>query len=114
MLQDAELRALLDRELAQGYDILHLEQMSTGWLGLNVPRALLNVHYFDVIDWAGREHMTLGERKALWQATRATDVLLHGIENVRLLTPRLKEAAEAVNPKGPLLGGAVRPRSHIV
>ena len=86
------LTDLLGRELAKGYDVLHLEQMSTGWLGIGVARALLNVHYFDVIDWAERENMTFADRKALWQAQRATKHLLHGINNVRLLTPRLKEA----------------------
>ena len=100
ILQDAEFTALLHRELAKGYDVLHLEQMSTGWLGLNVPRALLNVHYFDIIDRGHREDMSLGERKALWQAQRATKQLLHRIENIRLLTPRLKEIAESINPAG--------------
>ncbi len=100
MLQDPEFGAQLRRELARGYDVLHLEQMSTGWLGLNVPRALLNVHYFDAIDWAERENMGLRDRKALWQARRATKHLLHGINNVRLLTPRLKEMAESINPEG--------------
>ena len=98
--QDSALTALLARELAKGYDILNLEQMSTGWLGLGVERSLLNVHYFDVIDWAAHDHMTFDERKALWQAQRATKHLLREINNVRLLTPRLKEAAEAINPKG--------------
>ncbi|MGB8888744.1 MAG: glycosyltransferase family 4 protein [Candidatus Korobacteraceae bacterium] len=100
ILQDSEFTAQLQRELTRGYDILHLEQMSTGWLGLNVPRALLNVHYFDVIDWAERQNMGLGDRKALWQARRATKYLLHGIGNVRLLTPRLKEMAESIHPGG--------------
>jgi polysaccharide biosynthesis protein PslH len=44
--------------------------------------------------------MGFGERKALWQAQRATKHLLHRIENIRLLTPRLQEIAEAINPKG--------------
>ena len=100
MLQDSELTGLLQRELAKGYDVLHLEQMSTGWLGMGVPRALLNVHFFDVIDWAAKENMSLGEHKALWQARRATRHLLRGIHHVRLLTPRLKEMAESINPKG--------------
>jgi glycosyltransferase involved in cell wall biosynthesis len=100
MLQDSEFTAKLQQELAQGYDVLHLEQMSTGWLGLNVPRALLNVHYFDVIDRGYRENMNFAERKALWQAQRATKQLLHGIGNIRLLTPRLKEIAESINPDG--------------
>ncbi len=100
LLQDSALTGLLHRELAKGYDVLHLEQMSTGWLGMGVPRALLNVHFFDVIDWAAKENMGFGEHKALWQARRATRYLLHGIPNTRLLTPRLKEMAESINPKG--------------
>ncbi len=98
MLQDSVLRRLLQRELAKGYDVLHLEQMSTGWFGLGVPRALLNVHFFNVIDWAEKKNMGFGERKALWQARRATRHLFRGIPNVRLLTPRLKEMAESINP----------------
>ncbi len=100
MLQDVELTTLLARELAHSYDVLHLEQMSTGWLGVDVPRALLNVHYFDVIDRAGRPGMSFGECKALWQAQRATKYLLNRIKNVRLLTPRLKEVAQSINPHG--------------
>jgi glycosyltransferase involved in cell wall biosynthesis len=100
MIQDRELRELLARELRQGCDVLHLELLSSGWLGVGNPRALLNVHSFDAIDWSERASMTARERKALWQAQRATDRLLHEITNVRLLTPRLKEAAEAINPAG--------------
>lgn len=100
LLQDLALTALLQRELAKGYDVLHLEQMSTGWLGLNVPRTLLNVHFFDVIDWAEKKNMGFGDHKALWQARRATRRLLNGIPHVRLLTPRLKEMAESINPRG--------------
>jgi polysaccharide biosynthesis protein PslH len=99
LLQDSAFTGLLKAELAKGYDVLHLEQMSTGWLGINVPRTLLNVHFFDVIDWAGK-NMDFSDHKALWQARRATRHLLHGIPNVRLLTPRLKEMAESINPNG--------------
>lgn len=98
MVQDSALTGLLARELAKGYDVLHLEQMSTGWFGLGAPRALLNVHFFDVIDWAEKENMGFGERKELWQARRATRHLLRGIQNIRLLTPRLKDMAELINP----------------
>jgi glycosyltransferase involved in cell wall biosynthesis len=100
LLQDSALTTLLQQELAKGYDILHLEQMSTGWLGLGVPRVLLNVHFFDVIDWAAKKNMSFGDHKALWQARRATRHLLRAIPNVRLLTARLKEMAESINPQG--------------
>jgi len=99
LLQDTEFTAHLERELARGYDVLHLEQMATGWLGLEVPRALLNVHYFDVLDRREQENMSFQERKALWQAQRATKQLLRGFSNIRLLTPRLKEFAETINPQ---------------
>jgi polysaccharide biosynthesis protein PslH len=100
LLQDPVFTGLLKAELVKGYDVLHLEQMSTGWLGINVPRTLLNVHFFDAIDWAAKKDMSFGDRKALWQARRATRSLLRGIPTVRLLTPRLKETAEWINPNG--------------
>ena len=46
------------------------------------------------------KNMSLRDRKTLWQARRATKHLLHGINNVRLLSPRLKEMAESINPEG--------------
>ncbi len=100
IIQDSSLVAFLKGELTKGYDVLHLEQMSTGWLGLGVPRTLLNVHFFDVIDWAEKRNMNFSEHKELWQARRATRRLLCNIGNVRLLTPRLKEMAETINPHG--------------
>jgi glycosyltransferase involved in cell wall biosynthesis len=100
LLQDPALVDLLHRELAQGYDVLHLEQLPTGWLGLGLPRVLLNVHFLDVIDWAAKKNPGWADRKALWQAGRATRRLLRETENVRLLTSRLEEAAQAIHPGG--------------
>ena len=100
LLQDAGLVAILRRELQKGYDILHLEQMSTGWLGVGVPRALLNVHYFDQLDSAAGGPGSFADRKALLQAQRATKYLLHHVEAARFLTPRLKEFAVSINPRG--------------
>ena len=45
-----ELSDDLEAELARGYDILHLEQLWTGWLAFNRPRSLLNIHHFEIID----------------------------------------------------------------
>jgi glycosyltransferase involved in cell wall biosynthesis len=100
LVQDKDFATLVRAKLAQGYDVLHLEQMSTGWLGVGAPRALLSVHFFDVIDFSARKSPSLGDRKALWQAKRATRELLTQIKNARLLTPRLKEMAESINPNG--------------
>jgi len=100
MLQDHAFVEHLHRQLKLGYDVLHLEQLPTGWLGLGWPRVLLNVHFLDVIDWAARNNPSVNDRKALWQAQRATRRLLLGTTNVRLLTPRLEEAARAIHPGG--------------
>jgi polysaccharide biosynthesis protein PslH len=99
LLQDEGFAAAVRREIDAGYDVLHLEQMSTGWLGLGVARALLNVHFFDAIDWAAKKK-DFGDRKALWQAQRASRRLICGIGAVRLLTPRLKEVAKSIYPGG--------------
>ncbi len=99
LLQDPEFAAAVRREIDTGYDVLHLEQMATGWLGLGVPRALLNIHFFDAIDWATKKK-DFADCKALWQAQRASRRLIRGIGAVRLLTPRLKEMAESIYPGG--------------
>lgn len=100
LLQDRTLAMLLQSELARGYDVLHLEQMSTGWLGLDKRRALLNLLSLDALDWGAISRPSLGEREALWQAGRATRRLLCEIDNIRVLSSRLKEAAESIHPEG--------------
>src|SRR5258708_34871271 len=60
----------LNRELREGYDVLHLEQLWAGWAGLDRPRSLLNVHHFEVIDWEERRLEGFPKRKARWQMTR--------------------------------------------
>ncbi|MGA3106296.1 MAG: glycosyltransferase family 4 protein [Terriglobales bacterium] len=100
LLQDRTLAMLLQRELARGYDVLHLEQMSTGWLGLGKRRALLNLLSLDSLDWAARPRPSLYDRHTLWQAERATHHLLREIDNIRVLSSRLKEAAESIHPMG--------------
>jgi hypothetical protein len=41
-----EMRAAVERELGQGFDVLHLEQLWCGWLGLDhADRSLVNVHH---------------------------------------------------------------------
>ena len=45
--------AALAAELARGYDVLHLEQLWSGWAGLGRPRTLLNIHHLEVIEDGG-------------------------------------------------------------
>jgi glycosyltransferase involved in cell wall biosynthesis len=49
-----DLRQDLEQELARGFDVLHLEQLFSGWLGLGYrDRTLVNVHYLSGIDLEG-------------------------------------------------------------
>jgi glycosyltransferase involved in cell wall biosynthesis len=59
----ADLRADLHRRLQVPYDVLHLEQMWCGWLGLaHVDRSLLNVHYLASIDLASADAGSVHQR----------------------------------------------------
>ena len=89
--------AALEAELARGYDVLHLEQLWSGWAGLGRARTLLNVHHLEVIDLEGARLGTLHERKAHWQMRRATARLLAATPTMRLFSDRLLDRVRSVN-----------------
>jgi glycosyltransferase involved in cell wall biosynthesis len=92
------LAAALARSEATGYDVLHLEQLWSGWLGLGRRRALLNVYQLEIVDWEGRRPDGWAERKARLQMRRATGRLLRGARHVRVVSPRLQTCARQINP----------------
>lgn len=97
MLQADGFQSLLRDRMERGYDVLHLEQLWTGWLGVDCRRALLNVHHFEIID---REHdrpRSIREAKAMWQMRRATNEILRSFKNVRVFTDRLAAKAREIN-----------------
>jgi polysaccharide biosynthesis protein PslH len=98
LLHDREFTSDLRTAVANGYDVLHLEQLFTGWVGLDVPRTLLNVHHFEIIDWEDRRRMTLSERKSLVQMRRATTQIIRRTRNMRMFSPRLLDKARTINP----------------
>jgi glycosyltransferase involved in cell wall biosynthesis len=98
-LRDRKFMDEVRLALAEGYDIFHLEQLFTGWAGLGIPRALLNIHHFEIIDWEDRHLQCLAERKALLQMKRATAQIVRQTENMRMFSPRLLEKARSINPR---------------
>jgi glycosyltransferase involved in cell wall biosynthesis len=92
------LAADLEDEVSKGYDILHLEQLWTGWLGFHRPRCLLNIHHFETIDV---QHHHPGWRmwKDYVQMLRGTRRILKRFSYVRVTTPRLYEKARSINPQ---------------
>lgn len=87
----------IERELAKGYDVLHLEQLWTGCLGFNRPRALLNVHHFETID-IEYHHPGWKRWKDYTQMRRGTARILKGFQYIRVMTPRLERKARSINP----------------
>lgn len=85
-----ELNNALANELKKGYDVLHLEHLWTGWMGMGVARSLLNIHHLEIVDWEDRTNLSLYERKALFQMWRGTRQILRGTSYVRAFTERLR------------------------
>lgn len=87
----------LEKELAKPYDVLHLEQLWTGWLGIGNSKSLLNLHHLEIIDWEDRTGLSWRDRKTLFQMTRATKKILGKTRFVRAFTSRLAERAKTIN-----------------
>ncbi|MEO6393526.1 MAG: glycosyltransferase family 4 protein [Pyrinomonadaceae bacterium] len=94
-----ELRTAVKAELAADFDVLHLEMMWSGWLGLDhTKRALLNLHYLYEIDWQDAPNLTAGERRRRRHLLRAERSLLRRYPYVRTLTPRLTKRVQELHP----------------
>jgi polysaccharide biosynthesis protein PslH len=91
------LAGALARSEATGHDVLHLEQLWTGWLGLGRPHALLNVYQLEIVDVEGRRPDGWAEAKARLQMRRATRRLLRAARHVRVVSPRLLARAKSIN-----------------
>ena len=99
MFGDA-LRRDLRAVLAQGFDVLHLEQLWSGWLGLDhVDRALVNVHYLFRIDQEDRKPRSPREALDRFLAFGAEKRLVRRFRHVRAVSPRLESALRAINPR---------------
>jgi len=89
-----ELKKDLGAELAKGFDVLHLETLSSGWLGLGlVDRCLLNVHFLYDIDL---EEVQV----APWQRFmmhRAEHRLLRSYPRVNVLSDRMARRVRRID-----------------
>jgi glycosyltransferase involved in cell wall biosynthesis len=90
-----ELRADLAREMTAGYDILHLESLSCGWVGLAHPKkSVVSVHFLRTIDLA-EARVGCCQR---WLMTRAERRLLRSYSRISTLSDRLAEGVRRINP----------------
>ncbi|MEP7341486.1 MAG: glycosyltransferase family 4 protein [Acidobacteriota bacterium] len=94
-----ELQRDLDAEIERGCDILHLEHIWTGWLGLkHTQRTLLTVLYVFGIDLADTNSPTFAGRLRQRLSLRAEKSLLRHYPVISTLTPRLTDFVRAINP----------------
>jgi glycosyltransferase involved in cell wall biosynthesis len=95
-----ELRRDLDTELARGADVLHLEQLWCGWLGLeHVDRAVLSVHYLFDIDFSDQPPASLIDHLRRGMTLRAERHLLRRYPTIATLTPRLSDRVHQLSPR---------------
>jgi polysaccharide biosynthesis protein PslH len=96
----AELKRDLEAELARGFDVLHLEQLWAGWLGLaHRDRALVNVHYLFSVDLADIPLRGVQNRFRWWVTRRAERRLLRAFPQIVTLSDRLREEIVRIYPR---------------
>lgn len=94
-----EIKKDLKAELDLGFDVLHLEQLSAGWLGLeHVDKALLHIHFLYSVDL---EDVNLGwkSRLAKYQMCATERKLIRSYPNVTTLSERLSDRIRKISPR---------------
>lgn len=89
-----ELRRALECEGRRGFDVLHLEDLWSGWLGeRHWRRALLEVHYLPELDFASPANGAAARRgrESLhnWRLFRAQRRLLRSYPHLATASPRI-------------------------
>jgi polysaccharide biosynthesis protein PslH len=94
-----EFRQDLNRELSAGFDVLHLEQIWSGWLGLtHADRAVLNIHYLYELDLAGVPAGSPANFALRLLTRRAERFLVRQYPTLCTLTPRLSAYVQRLAP----------------
>jgi glycosyltransferase involved in cell wall biosynthesis len=93
-----DLQRAVDTAAAAGYDVLHLEQMWAGYLGLARPRTVLSVHHLTSLDLRGagvRSARGLLDRALMGRTERW---MLRRFGAIRATTSRLATEILRANP----------------
>ena len=98
-LFSTEFRHNLDSLVVTGYDILHFQELLSGWL---VPqhrhRAVINVHYLSDIDLRGQKCSSIVDQLRRARVCQSERHLLRRYSTICTLSPRLTEHVARVNP----------------
>ena len=92
-----ELVRALDEE-AGAADVVHIEHLFPGWLGLDRDDAVTYLHHLEVIDWEHRTDLSRRERTTRMQMERATQHLLCRLPRIIGATSRLTDRVGDYQP----------------
>jgi glycosyltransferase involved in cell wall biosynthesis len=97
---DDAFRRDVDAAVARGVDVLHLEDLWSGWVGLpHAHLALMNLHYLVAADRGDPSRGSLRDRLRDRAARRAERYLVRQYPTIRTLTPALTERVRRMNPR---------------
>jgi polysaccharide biosynthesis protein PslH len=95
-----DFRRDLANELAKPYDILHLEQLWSGWLSLaHRDRSLINIHYLHSLDGSFDNNNSIETRLRKLMTDRAERKLITAYPHISTLSDRLSQQIQVVNPQ---------------
>jgi glycosyltransferase involved in cell wall biosynthesis len=97
-LSDA-LRRDVEIELREGCDVLHLEQLWSGYLAEGADRVLTSVHHLEKLDLDGEWHLSWQYVRSKLMMLQAEKRLLGRLGQIRTTTDRLAAAVRDFNPR---------------
>ncbi|MBI4402679.1 MAG: glycosyltransferase family 4 protein [Deltaproteobacteria bacterium] len=98
-LFSTEFETNLTKELALGFDVLHLESLWSGWVGLNFSeRSLINFHFLHHIDSSKSRVLGLRNRLLDKVTKRSEYYLLNCYNHIATVSSRLSQSAKHINP----------------
>ncbi|HEY7328477.1 MAG TPA: glycosyltransferase family 4 protein [Gemmataceae bacterium] len=99
-----DLRSSLKATLAEGFDILHLESIWSGWMGqgLDLARTVLNFHSLYDIDQANHPPLNWSDWIHRLLRRRAERRLLRNVGTLMTLSTRLQKSVNAIAPGVPV------------
>ena len=94
-----ELRQDLAVELTQPYDILHLEQLWSGWLGIeHQEKVVINIHYLFSLDRTFEDNKSWETRFRRFFTYHAQQKLLKAFPTIIALSDVLAKNIQQINP----------------
>ncbi len=95
-----EFHQEIAKELIKPYDILHLEQLWSGWLGLeHRKKAVVNIYYLFSLDGTFENKKYLETRLRKSFTYRAEQKLLKAFPRIITLSERLTQHIQTINPE---------------